>query len=215
VASSEGWSAGLLALPRITAGVPDLTVTLSTEEGSVRHHLRILTAVLALAGCAGPQAAPPSATYEPTAVTAVDHLIKPSLEPGQTVLGLLLRGTLAPGSQMIVWVQPYGTPFSEDTPPVLPVCSRRVSPAPEGAIGAKILDRLHPDAVQPALSVYDPPSWWRQSNLKVEGPFEGWLSFQFDSLPPGCSVHVELSARWFDAQGTPGFANLGDVTIGG
>lgn len=105
-----------------------------------------------LVGCSGtaPTASFPSATELPFSVQVADTLTKPSVEPGKVVVAVLLKGNRVPFVEVgpstitqiafeahLVGDEPAGqtcqltNPFETDL--------------------AKLLDPLHPDAVQPAL----------------------------------------------------------------
>jgi hypothetical protein len=123
----------------------------------------------------------------PLSIKEVDSLTKDSVEDDRVVMGALLRTSgftsgdcsepaLYPASIDVraAWVpntQPGGLDVSQD------LCAGLYDP-PE----VKILDPMHPDAIQPAIGA---PDQW-------EGDVEGWVSWQAETRPD-CEVKTHAS----------------------
>lgn len=128
-----------------------------------------------------------SATAVPLSIEEVDSLTKDSVEDDRVVMGALLRTSgfsssdcsepaLYPASIEVraAWVpntQPGGLDASQD------LCAGTYDP-PE----VKVLDPLHPDAIQPAIGA---PDRW-------EGDVEGWVSWQAETRSD-CEVETHAS----------------------
>jgi hypothetical protein len=136
-------------------------------------------------GATSPQPLP-WLTWSPTSLTIVDQLQKGSAEDGEQVVAILIRGQVAIGAQVVFVPQRTFVRRGGLCGPYPPV--------------PKALDRLHPDAVQPAAQVLEEPT----SDRFIVSPsastnVEGWLSWQVALPPTSCAYQFSVSPYLDDA----------------
>ena len=164
--------------------------------------------VLAVAaGCGGAARTPysaapyvytPAPTEPPFSLQVVDTLTKPSLEPGKTVVAVLLKGDRVP----------YLQHFDDSAIKRVDFTAQVRSCMPTRDF-AKTLDPLHPDAVQPALSrdpggpfypIYEKPP------VSNAPEYAGWVSWQVDPTKVGCDNPLLPFKVEVDANVVPQFS---------
>jgi hypothetical protein len=152
----------------------------------------IVVVGLALFGCSAAKPSVPAYVPPTPFSTLVDTISKPSAEPGKWILAALFRSNIVTSDNIYLVA-------TDDSPanryPCYEVWSKVVD-------SIKLLDPLHPEAIQPAIDVPQ-----TADNNVSSDQVAGWLTWQVLAPPTGCAAEYSGRSNGFwpiSGNGSPG-----------